>query len=102
MVVQERIAGWIRWAAQQLNVELLASEVDLGVWLWEDAWGEVYDLIIDQYTADEADRLVETVRAGDLAIMAVALAVQDEAVREAAVEKLLHRLDRRLTAAAAQ
>jgi len=96
MAVQDTIATWVRWAGRQLNIELTTSEVDKGVFLWEDAYGELYDLIMDQYTLDDADLLIETVRTGDIAIMSVALITNDEGVRDMVIEKLLHRLDRRL------
>jgi hypothetical protein len=96
MVVQDRIASWVRWAAQQLDIELTPGEVANGVYLWEDAYDELYDLVIDQYTADEADVLIDTLRTGDIALMTIALVTQDDDVRDMVIDKLLSRLDRRL------
>jgi hypothetical protein len=96
MAFQDTIASWVRWAGRQINIELTTSEVDKGVALWEDAYGELYDLIIDQYTLDDADLLIETVRTGDIALMSVALIANDDDVRDMVVEKLLDRFDRRL------
>jgi hypothetical protein len=94
--VHDKLASWVRWAAQQLDIELTPGEVANGVFLWEDAYGDLYDLVIDQYTADEADVLIDTLRTGDIALMTIALVKQDDDVRDTVIEKLLDRLDRRL------
>jgi hypothetical protein len=95
-MMQDKRADWVVWAARQIGAELTPYEVRRGVDAWDDAYYELCDFIIDQYSVEDAETLIDTVRFGDIALMSLLLATDDDDVRGSAVEKLLSRLDRRL------
>jgi hypothetical protein len=92
----DKRAEWVVWATRQIDAELTPAEISRGVDMWDDAYYELCDFVIDQYTVEDAETLIDSLRLGDIAIMVVALATDDDDVRDSAIEKLLNRLDRRL------
>jgi len=86
---------WVRWGAERLGVELTPRQHSRAIDSWEEAYDEVVNLVIDQYT-DDLDFLVESLGVGEVALMATAIAVEQDDVTDLAVELILKRIDRRL------
>jgi len=98
--VLDRRFDWLRRAGREL-AEFGAPAIDLfrAAVYWDEASERLAELILDQYSTDEADILFERVSAFDVAFLAVALAAQerDEGWYEVAAAKLIARYDRMLT-----
>jgi len=93
----DKRAEWVCWGVRQLaNGEEVRPNIYRGVDLWDEAYWCVHDLILDQFPEEDMDTLVESIKLGDIAIMAGALALGDEEWLDIAVEKLIKRFDRRL------
>jgi hypothetical protein len=92
----DKRAEWVVWAARQIDAELTPAEISRGVDMWDDAYYELCDFVIDQYTVEDAETLIDSLRFGDIALMSVALVADDDVVRDMVIDKLLSRLDRRL------
>jgi hypothetical protein len=98
VTMEERIRQWIQWGARQLGTELPLSATFRSACVWEDAYWALYDIVWDEYSADEAEAIIDRVTMNDIAIMAAGLLLseEDEGWIDTAVSKLLKRFDRRI------
>jgi hypothetical protein len=107
MVDHEKRFGWLCVAEREFrDLGAPATNLVRADRYWEEALELVEELILDQYTAEDADIILNRVSAFDVAFLSVALALQERSEGdgwyEVAVAKLVSRYDHMLKRAREQ
>jgi hypothetical protein len=93
-----RLEEWIAWGYRQLTDDAPSPSFlthTTATSYWEDGYWLVYDLIIDNFSDDEADYLLENIKPHDIAVAAAALMLsrtQDDWL-DVVTARLLRRYD---------